>query len=81
MPLEDTQLPRTLLCGTAGAAIGDASLAHAFLPSQRPQYTQKQISKVRSHPWVAKDDPMRGFISSGTGLLPGVQPIAQQTAD
>jgi carbonic anhydrase len=26
------------------------------------QNTREQIKKVRSHPWIAKDIPVRGFI-------------------
>ena len=45
------------------------------------QNTREQINKVRSHPWIAKDVPVRGFIFDvDTGLLREVQPIAQQTA-
>ena len=44
--------------------------------------TLEQIKKVRSHPWIAKDVPVRGFIFDvETGLLREVQPIAQQAAD
>jgi carbonic anhydrase len=43
--------------------------------------TQKQIQKVRSHAWIAKDAPVRGFIFDvETGLRREVQPIAQRTA-
>jgi carbonic anhydrase len=45
------------------------------------QNTQEQISKVRSHPRIVKDVPVRGFIFDvETGLLREVQLIAQQTA-
>ncbi len=44
--------------------------------------TREQIKKVRSHPWIAKDIPVRGFIFDvETGLLREVQHIAQQAAD
>ena len=44
--------------------------------------TQEQIKKVRSHPWIAKDIPVRGFIFDvETGLLREVQQIAQKAAD
>ena len=26
------------------------------------EHTREQIKKVRSHPWIAKDIPVRGFI-------------------
>ena len=32
--------------------------------------TREQIKKVRSHPWIAKDIPVRGFVFDvGTGRL------------
>ena len=44
--------------------------------------TQDQIKKVRSHPWIAKDVPVRGFIFDvETGQLREVQQIGQQAAD
>jgi carbonic anhydrase len=43
--------------------------------------TREQIKRVRSHPWIAKEVPVRGFIFDvETGLLREVQPTAQQTA-
>jgi carbonic anhydrase len=43
--------------------------------------TREQIKKVRSHPWIAKDIPVRGFIFDvETGLLREVHPIAKHTA-
>ncbi len=46
------------------------------------QNTREQIKKVRSHPWIAKDIPVRGFIFDvETGLLREVQQIAHQAAD
>jgi carbonic anhydrase len=34
------------------------------------QHTREQIKKVRSHPWIAKEVPVRGFVfDMGTGLL------------
>ena len=35
-----------------------------------PAVTREQIKKVTSHPWIAKDIPVRGFIFDvETGLL------------
>jgi len=65
------------------AATGDASPAPMRFFSYRDpeENTREQIQKVRSHPWIAKDVPVRGFIFDvDTGLLREVQPIAQQTA-
>lgn len=34
------------------------------------QHTREQIEKVRSHPWISKDVPVRGFVlDMETGLL------------
>ena len=65
------------------ASTGDASPAPVrFFSYKDPeQNTREQINKVRSHPWIAKDVPVRGFIFDvDTGLLREVQPIAQQAA-
>jgi carbonic anhydrase len=65
------------------ASTGDASPAPMpFFSYKDPEEnTREQIKKVRSHPWVAKDVPVRGFIFDvETGLLREVQPIAKQTA-
>jgi carbonic anhydrase len=63
---------------------GDASPAPMrFFSFKDPEEnTQDQIKKVRSHPWIAKDIPVRGFIFDvETGLLREVQRIAQEAAD
>ena len=65
------------------ASTGDASPApmRFFSYSDPDQNTREQIDKVRSHPWIAKDVPVRGFIFDvETGLLREAQQIAQQTA-
>lgn len=65
------------------ASTGDASPAPMRFFSYRDpeQNTQEQIKKVRSHPWIAKDVPVRGFIFDvETGLLREVKANAQQTA-
>ncbi len=61
------------------ASTGDASSAPMpfFSNSDPDQNTREQIDKVRAHPWVAKDVPVRGFILDvETGLPQEVQPIA-----
>jgi len=66
------------------ASTGDASPAPMrFFSFKDPvENTQDQIKKVRSHPWIAKDVPVRGFIFDvETGLLREVQQIGQQAAD
>ncbi|HTV06542.1 MAG TPA: carbonic anhydrase [Acidobacteriaceae bacterium] len=65
------------------AATGDSSPAPMrFFSYKDPvQNTQEQIRKVRSHPWIAKDVPVRGFVFDvKTGLLTEVKAVRQQTA-
>ena len=65
------------------ASTGDASPApmRFFSYKDPEENTREQIKKVRSHPWIAKDVPVRGFIFDvETGLLREVQPIAQVAA-
>lgn len=62
------------------ASTGDASPApmRFFSFSDPEQNTREQIEKVRSHPWIAKDVPVRGCIFDvETGLLREVQPLAR----
>ena len=64
------------------ASTGDASPApmRFFSFSDPEQNTLVQIEKVRSHPWIAKDVPVRGFIFDvETGLLQEVQRVADHT--
>ena len=59
------------------ASTGNASPAPMRFFSFRDadENTREQIEKVRSHPWIAKDVPVRGFFFDvGTGLLREVQP-------
>jgi len=45
------------------------------------QNTREQIKIVRSHPWIAKDVPVRGFVlDMETGLLREVLAAPRQTA-
>jgi carbonic anhydrase len=65
------------------ASTGDASPAPMrFFSFRDPeQHTLEQIEAVRSHPWIAKDVPVRGFIFDvETGLLKEVLPVASRTA-
>jgi carbonic anhydrase len=51
---------------------GDASPApmRFFSYKDPEQHTRQQIEKVRSHPWIAKEIPVRGFVfDMETGLL------------
>jgi carbonic anhydrase len=65
------------------ASTQDASPApmRFFSYKDPEENTREQIKKVRSHPWIAKDVPVRGVIFDvDTGLLREVRPIAQHTA-
>jgi carbonic anhydrase len=65
------------------ASTGDTSPApmRFFSYKDPEENTREQIKKVRSHPWIAEDIPVRGFIFGvDTSLLREVQPIAQHTA-
>jgi carbonic anhydrase len=58
------------------ASTGDPSPAPMrFFSYKDPvQNTREQIKKVRSHPWIAKDVPVRGFVfDMETGLLSEVE--------
>ena len=65
------------------ALTGDATPAPMrFFSFKDPeQNTREQITKVRSHPWIAKEVPVRGFIFDvETGLIREVQPVPQGPA-
>lgn len=58
------------------ALTGDSAPApmRFFAFKDPEQNTRDQIAKVRSHPWIAKDVPVRGFIFDvETGLIREVQ--------
>jgi carbonic anhydrase len=61
------------------ASTGDPSPApmRFFSFNDPEQNTREQIQKVRSHPWIAKDVPVRGFVFDvETGLLTEIHPVA-----
>jgi carbonic anhydrase len=65
------------------ATTGDSSPApmRFFAYKDPEQNTREQIKKVRSHPWIAKEIPVRGFVfDMETGLLSEVEEVAKQTA-
>ena len=65
------------------AATGDPSPAPMrFFSYKNPeQHTREQIKKVRSHPWIAKEVPVRGFVfDMETGLLREVGDVIQHSA-
>ena len=64
------------------ASTSDASPApmRFFSYKDPEQHTREQIDKVRSHPWISKDVPVRGFIfDMETGLLKEVHQAARHT--
>lgn len=65
------------------AATGDTSPApmRFFSYKDPEQHTREQIKKVKSHPWIAKDVAVRGFVfDMESGLLSEVDPVARQSA-
>jgi carbonic anhydrase len=62
------------------AETGDASPApmQFFAYKDPEQHTREQIEMVRSHPWIAKDVPVRGFVlDMATGLLKEITAAAK----
>jgi carbonic anhydrase len=65
------------------ASTGDASPApmRFFSYKDPEENAREQIKLVRSHPWIAKEIPVRGFVFDvDTGLLREVHPIAKKSA-
>ena len=65
------------------ASTGDSSpVPMRFFSYKDPeQNAREQIEKVRSHPWIAKDVPVRGFVFDvATGLLREVKAAREQSA-
>ena len=65
------------------ALTGDASPAPMRLFSFKDpeQNTREQMKKVRSHPWIAKEVPVRGFVFDvETGLIKEVHRVRQDAA-
>jgi carbonic anhydrase len=65
------------------ALTGDGSPApmRFFSYKDPEQNTREQIKKVRSHPWISKEVPVRGFIFDvETGLIREVQEVSQDAA-
>ena len=64
------------------ATTGDSSpVPMRFYAYKDPvQHTREQIHKVRSHPWISKEVPVRGFVfDMETGLLSEVDALVEQT--
>jgi carbonic anhydrase len=62
------------------AATGNRSpVPMRFFSYENPeQHTREQIEKVRSHPWIAKEVAVRGFVlDMETGLLREVEVVAK----
>src|SRR5579863_4958199 len=65
------------------ASTGDGSPApmRFFSYKDPEENTLEQIKKVRSHPWIAEDVPVRGFIFDvETGLIREVRTVSQDAA-
>jgi carbonic anhydrase len=65
------------------AVTGDSSPApmHFFAYKDPEEHTREQIRKVRSHPWIAPEIPVRGFVfDMKTGLLSEVHVAPQENA-
>ncbi len=65
------------------ASTGDASPApmRFFSYKDPEENTREQVKKVRSHPWIAKDVPVRGFIfDMETGRLSEVKALEEERA-
>jgi carbonic anhydrase len=65
------------------AVTGDASPApmRFFAYKDPEQNTREQIGKVRAHPWIAREIPVRGFVfDMETGLLSEVLAVPRETA-
>jgi len=65
------------------AATGDPSPApmRFFSYTDPEQHTREQIERVRSHPWIADDVPVRGCVFDvETGLLREVLPLVAHPA-
>ena len=65
------------------ASTGDASPApmRFFSYKDTEKNTREQIKKARSHPWIAKDVPVRGFIFDvDTGRLSEVKALEDERA-
>ena len=64
------------------ASTGDPSPAPMrFFSYKDPvRHTREQITRVRSHAWIAKEVPVRGFVfDMETGLLTEVDPTPPRT--
>jgi carbonic anhydrase len=65
------------------ASTGDASPAPMrFFSYKDPELnTREQIEKVRSHPWIAKEVPVRGFVFDvETGLISEIHRVPKDAA-
>ena len=62
--------------------VGKRSAPMRFFSYKDPEEnTREQIKKVRSHPWIAKDVPVHGFIFDvDTGRLREVKALEDERA-
>jgi len=74
----DDELNAKLAASTGDATPGPMRF---FSYKDPEQHTREQIKKVRSHPWIAKNVAVRGFVfDMETGLLSEVEAVPRQTA-
>lgn len=67
LTFKDEELRSKLQSATGTAAVVPAAF-HAF--GELEQNVREQIEKVKAHPWIPKDIPVRGFVYDvKTGLL------------
>jgi carbonic anhydrase len=59
LTFKDEDLRSKLQSATGTAAVAPAAF-HAF--SELEQNVREQIQKVKAHPWIPKDIPVRGFV-------------------
>jgi carbonic anhydrase len=74
----DDELNATLAAETGDSSPGPMRF---FAYKDPEQNARDQIKQVRSHPWIAKEIPVRGFVfDMKTGLLSEVEAVPEQTA-
>jgi carbonic anhydrase len=75
----DAELNATLSASTGNGSPAPMRFYSYIDPEQN---TQEQIKKVRSHPWIAPDVPVRGFVFDvETGRLREVKPVGRPSPD
>jgi carbonic anhydrase len=66
---------------TAETGVATPAPMRFFAYKDPEQNAREQIRKVRAHPWIAKEIPVRGFVyNMETGLLTEVSALGQESA-